>query len=97
MFFQRNQPRDYFDAYQIIQSKQEIDEKLVKQKLKEAGLKYDLDKIFKNANKIYSKWKEETTSLTNKPITYKTTMAAIDKYFKYKEKKKSKVQIIGSV
>ncbi|MFH1545586.1 MAG: nucleotidyl transferase AbiEii/AbiGii toxin family protein [archaeon] len=85
--FQRNQPRDYFDAYQIISSKQKIDEKLVKQKLKEVGLNYDIDKIFKNAKKIYTKWEEET-SLTNKPITYKTAIAVIAKHFKYKEKKK---------
>jgi predicted nucleotidyltransferase component of viral defense system len=87
--FQRNQPRDYFDAYQIISSKQKIDSKLVKQKLKEAGLKYDTDKIFKNAKKIYSKWEEEIGSLTNKPVTYKTAITIIAKYFKYKEKKKA--------
>lgn len=86
--FQRNQPRDYFDAHQIITSKQRIDEKLVKQKLKKAGSGYDINKIFKNANKIYSKWEEETTSLTNKPIAYKTAITTIAKHFKYKQKKK---------
>lgn len=90
--FQRNQPRDYFDAYQIIQSGQKIDEKLVKQKIKEVGLIYDIGKIFKNANKIYSKWEEETTSLTNKPIAYKTAIAVIANHFKYKEKKAIKKQ-----
>ncbi len=86
--FQRNQPRDYFDAFQIIKSKQRIDEKLVKAKLKEVGLKYDINKIFKNAKRIYSKWEEEITSLTNKPITYETAITTIAKHFKYKEKKK---------
>jgi predicted nucleotidyltransferase component of viral defense system len=83
--FQRNQPRDYFDAYHIIASNQEIDEKLLKQKLKEVGLEYDIGKIFKNANKIYSRWEEETTSLTNKPVDYKTAIAVIVKHFGYKE------------
>lgn len=83
--FQRNQPRDYFDAYQIIQSKQKIDENLVKQKLKEVGLEYDISKIFKNSNKIYSRWEEETTSFTNKPISYKTAITTIAKNFKYKQ------------
>src|SRR3989339_457514 len=50
--FQRKQPRDYFDAYQIIKSKQEIDLQLVKDKLREAGIVYDPEKIFKNANKV---------------------------------------------
>lgn len=86
--FQRNQPRDYFDAYQIIQSKQKIDEKLVKQKLKKIGAKYDINNIFKNGKKIYSKWEEEITSFTNKPIPYKTAITTIAKHFKYKEKKK---------
>ncbi|MFA4907591.1 MAG: nucleotidyl transferase AbiEii/AbiGii toxin family protein [archaeon] len=85
--FQRNQPRDYFDAYQLIRSKREINEKLAMQKLKEAGLEYDINKIFRGAGKIYSKWDEETTSLTNKPIAYKTAIAAIAKHFRYKEEK----------
>jgi len=84
--FQRNQPRDYFDACQIIQSKNGIDEKLVKQKLKEVGMEYDISKIFKNSNKIYSNWEEEIISFTNKPITYKTAITAIAKYFRYKQR-----------
>jgi predicted nucleotidyltransferase component of viral defense system len=87
--FQRNQPRDYFDAYQIITSKQKIDEKLVKRKLGEIGLAYDTGKIFRNANKIYSRWEEEITSLTNAPIAYKTAIAAIAEHFKYKDKRES--------
>ncbi|MDO8634308.1 MAG: nucleotidyl transferase AbiEii/AbiGii toxin family protein [archaeon] len=86
--FQRNQPRDYFDAYQIISSGQKIDVKLVKQKLNEAGLNYDLGRIFKNAKKIYSNWEEETTTFTGKPVTYKTAITTIARHFKYKEKKK---------
>jgi len=85
--FQRNQPRDYFDAYQIIKSNQKISLKLVKTKLKDAGQQYKADKIFKNANKIYSKWEQEITSLTNKPVTYKTAINTIAKQFKYKQKK----------
>ncbi len=84
--FQRNQPRDYFDAYQIIKSKQKIESKLVKTKLKEADLQYKTEKIFKNANRIYSKWEQEITSLTNNPINYKTAIKAIAKEFKYKLK-----------
>ena|GEM_PF-559128 len=95
--FQRNQPRDYFDAFQIIQSKQKIDEKLVKQKFKKVGFKYDINKIFKNANKIYSKWEEEITGFTNKPLQYKTAITTIAKYFKYKENKKNKKKAIKKV
>ncbi|MBI5347603.1 MAG: nucleotidyl transferase AbiEii/AbiGii toxin family protein [Candidatus Aenigmarchaeota archaeon] len=84
--FQRNQPRDYFDACQIIQSENGIDANLVKQKLKEVGMEYDISKIFKNANKIYSRWEEEIISFTNKPMTYKTAIIAIAKYFRYKQR-----------
>ncbi len=80
--FQRKQPRDYFDAYQIIKSKQKIDLQLVKTKLVEIGIVYDPEKIFKNANKVYSKWEQEISSLTNKPVDYKKAIKLIAKQFR---------------
>ncbi len=80
--FQRKQPRDYFDAYQIIKSKQKIDLQLVKTKLMEIGIVYDPEKIFKNANKVYSKWEQEISSLTNKPVDYKKAIKLIAKQFR---------------
>ena len=87
----RNQPRDYFDAYTIIQKKLKIDMPLVKKKMNASGKQFSVNSIFKNANKIYSNW-EDASSLTNKPVSYKTAITTIAKYFKYKETKKPKNQ-----
>lgn len=83
----RNQSRDYFDAYSIIQAKIKIDMPLVRKKLKSGGKQLLIERIFKNSGKIYHNWEEETSTLTNKPISYKTAITTIAKYFKYKEKK----------
>ena len=65
----RNQPRDYFDLYFILKE-YNVDIDLVKKKIEEAGQKYDIERIFKNANKIYSKWDEEIGKLTNIKLSY---------------------------
>ena len=59
-------------------------------KLKEAGQEFSIERIFKNANKIYRNWNGEIGGLTNEPIEYKTAITAIAKHFKYKQKKAKK-------
>ena len=87
--FQRKKPRDFYDTYSIIQEKMPIDMPLVRKKLKDVNKKFELKQIFKNANKVYSKW-EEISKLTNYPLDYKTAIKEIAKKFKYKEGKKKK-------
>ncbi len=65
----RNKPRDYFDLYFILQ-KHKIDIALAKRKLKEAGEKFDTERIFKNTNKIYSSWNEDIGKLTNEKLDF---------------------------
>lgn len=65
----RNKPRDYFDLYFILKE-HPIDLELVKKKTEEAGERYDIERIFKNANKIYSKWDEDIGKLTNEKLGY---------------------------
>jgi uncharacterized protein len=86
--FQRKKARDYYDAYFIITKKFIIDKNLLKRKLKEAGKEYKPEIIFKNANKIYSFWDSEISSLTNKPIDYHTAIKTIATQFEYKKTKK---------
>lgn len=90
--FQRKQPRDYFDAYQLIKSKQKIDLNLVKTKLLEIGIVYNPEKIFKNANKVYSNWQQEISSLTNKPVEYKTAIRLIVKQFRQTKKQLAEIR-----
>ena len=82
----RNQPRDYYDVYMILRNKHKINKTLLRKKLSEAGEQFDVNRIFKNARKIYSKWDEEISQLTNKPVAYASVIKALQKEFGYKSK-----------
>lgn len=74
----RNQPRDYFDAYFILK-KYTVDMELVKRKTREAGERFDRERIFKNARKIYSKWDSEIPKLTNRKLSFRECINLISK------------------
>ncbi|MBU4300801.1 MAG: nucleotidyl transferase AbiEii/AbiGii toxin family protein [Nanoarchaeota archaeon] len=80
----RNQPRDYFDVYFLLKTGHKIDFDLVGKKLNEVNQKFDVERIFKNANKIYSHWDDDVAQLTNKPVEYLTVIKRLQKEFKYK-------------
>lgn len=82
----RNQPRDYYDVYMILRKKHKINKALLRKKLSEAGEEFDVNRIFRNARKIYSKWDREISQLTNKPVAYSTVIKALQKEFGYKSK-----------
>jgi len=65
----RNQPRDYFDLYFILRE-HKVSMELVKRKLKEAGEKFDAERIFGNAGKIYSRWEKDLSGLTNEKLDF---------------------------
>lgn len=79
----RNQPRDYFDIYFILQ-KYDIDIELVKKKTEEAKQKFDIERIFKNANKIYSKWNEDIEKLTNEKLSFNECIKFLEKRLRNK-------------
>lgn len=79
----RNQPRDYFDFYTFIKHGYKIDINLVRRKLEEANQKFEIGKIFKNVQKVYSRW-NEISQLTNKPVRFITVIKRLQKEFKYK-------------
>lgn len=89
--FQRNAPRDYYDLYNIITKKIPINIRLVKQKLKEHNQKFDVNKIFKQGNKVYNRWETYLLPLTKTKPDYKKVIKTIAKHFKYKQTKESKV------
>jgi predicted nucleotidyltransferase component of viral defense system len=74
----RNQPRDYFDAYYIL-SRYQVNMGLVRKKTAEAGEKFDTERIFKNANRIYSRWDEDLVPLTNKKLGFLECMKLLEK------------------
>lgn len=93
--FQRKKARDYYDAYFIITKKFFIDKKLLKRKLKEVGKEYKPETIFKNANKVYSFWESEISSLTHNPIDYRTVIKTIANHFDYKKNKKQSKKTVN--
>jgi len=65
----RNQPRDYFDVYHLLE-KYKVDWNLVEKKVKEAGEKYNRERILKNTQKVYSRWEEDLLPLVKEELTF---------------------------
>jgi len=82
----RNQPRDYYDVYNLLEKGCHVDRGLLDKKMTEAGESFDVERIFKNARKIYSRWDEDINHLTNKPVSYTTVIKKIQEEFAYKSK-----------
>lgn len=74
----RNQPRDYFDLYFILKD-YDVNMELVKKKTEEAGQRFDIERVFKNANKIYSKWDEDVSKLTNEKLSFEECIKFLNK------------------
>lgn len=81
----RNQPRDYFDLYFILK-KRRLNFKIIEKKLEEAGARFDVERIFKNAQKIYSRWDRDLMPLTNRKVKFINVIKALQKHFEYKQK-----------
>ncbi len=88
----RNQPRDYFDVYMVLERGYTINIRLVKRKLADVKQRFEVERIFKNAQKIYSKWDDEIGYLTNKPVGFMTVIKRLQKEFKYKLKRTEKAK-----
>lgn len=82
----RYKPRDYFDAYNIIQLKLPISMSLIKKKSKLDNKRFNVKSIFKKTNKVYRTWDEDLSYITKTKPSFKEVMAVLKKYFKYKHK-----------
>lgn len=81
----RNAPRDYYDLYNLINSKHTIDLKIVRQKFKLDKKEFKTEMIFKSAAKIFNKWESDLWPLTRTKPSYKEVIGALAKYFKYNQ------------
>ena len=79
----RNQPRDYFDIYFVLK-KYRVNRSLVNKKLKEVNATFDKERIFKNAQKIFSRWEKDLLPLTNRKISFIEVIKELKKNFGYK-------------
>lgn len=76
-----NQPRDYFDVYMLLENGYKIDFDMVKAKVEDANEAFDVGRVFKNAQKIYSKWDVDIGQLTNRPVDFLTVMKRLNGEF----------------
>ena len=74
----RNQPRDYFDLYFILK-KYEVNLGLAKKKTEEAGETYDIERIFRNARTVFSRWDEDIGKLTTEKLDFTTCIRFLEK------------------
>ncbi|MBN1896747.1 MAG: nucleotidyl transferase AbiEii/AbiGii toxin family protein [Candidatus Aenigmarchaeota archaeon] len=79
----RNQPRDYFDVY-YISKKWDIDMNLVEIKTGEAEELFDVERVFRNAQKIHSKWKDDIDPLTNDKLDFLECIKTLEKLLRKK-------------
>lgn len=78
----RHQPRDYYDVYQIIKKGYPIDISLVKKKVEEADEDFDIERIFRRANRIYSKWEKDLIPLASKEADFHSVIKVIENRFR---------------
>ena len=81
----RYAPRDYYDVYNIIKYKLPIDMKLIKKKFRDNNKTYDIERIFKRGNKIYSKWESDLLPLVSTKPEFKEVMETLKQFFNYKK------------
>ena len=80
--FARNKPRDYYDLYQIIKQKHEINFKLVKKKCSQSNIEFDTNLLFNNAKKIFNKWDKDLIPLLVNEISFHEVMMTLKRHFK---------------
>ncbi len=74
----RNQPRDYFDVYFLLEE-YDVDCDLVKKKVEETDEKYDKERIFRNAQKVYTRWEEDLEPLVREKLKFKECIQTLKK------------------
>jgi len=81
----RYAPRDYYDIYNIIKKKLPVDMNLVKKKFRDNKEKYDMERIFRRGNKVYSKWESDLLPLTSTKPDFKKVIETLAEFFKYRK------------
>src|SRR3989344_1598933 len=81
----RYAPRDYYDIYNIIKKKLPVDMNLVKKKFRDNKEKYDMERIIRRGNKVYSKWESDLLPLTSTKPDFKKVIETLAEFFKYRK------------
>jgi len=83
----RNKPRDHFDVYMILKSKEPLDMNLVKKKCESSGDDFNIIKMFNKAKKLKNRWDEDMVPLLVEKIGFKEVMQTLAKHFDLKGEK----------
>ena len=82
---ERYKPRDYFDLYWIIKKKLPVSITLIKKKFRKNNKKFTKEDIFKNTNKIFSKWDEDLLPLIKGELSFRDTMETLNDFFNFRQ------------
>ncbi len=83
----RNRPRDHYDVYTIIKAGIPINLELVKQKCKQSGVEFNVERMFSKADKLKTRWDQDMIPLLAEEVPFVEIMKTLAKYFKLKEAK----------
>ncbi len=89
----RNKPRDHYDIYMIIKHNLPVNIELVKRKCKEAGIVFDITKMFNQGQKLHKRWNEDMIPLLSEEVSFQEVIGTIAKYFNLKEEKEKKKKV----
>ena len=86
----RNRPRDHYDVYTMIKAGLPINLELVRQKCKQSGVEFDVQRMFSKADKLKTRWDRDMIPLLAEEVPFPEVMRTLARYFKLKEAKEAK-------
>ncbi|MBI2144288.1 nucleotidyl transferase AbiEii/AbiGii toxin family protein [Candidatus Woesearchaeota archaeon] len=81
----RNRPRDHYDVYTVIKAGLPINLELVKQKCKQSGIEFNVQRMFSKADKLKVRWDRDMIPLLAEEVPFVEVMRTLAKYFNLKE------------
>ena len=86
----RNRPRDHYDVYTMLKAGLPINIELVKQKCRQSGVEFDVQRMFSKADKFKTRWDRDMIPLLAEEIPFPEVMKTLARHFKLKEAKEAK-------
>ncbi len=85
----RNRPRDHYDIYTMIKAGLPINLELVKQKCKQSGVEFNVQRMFSKADKLKARWDRDVIPLLANEVPFAELMRTLARHFKLKEVKEA--------
>ncbi len=85
----RNRPRDHYDVYTILKAGLPINLELVRQKCKQSGTNFNIQRMFSKADKLKVRWDRDMIPLLAEEVPFVEVMRTLASHFKLKEVKEA--------